>query len=382
MRENNVQLKAEDIIIGAPISWDCFDKAGILLLRKGQIIESSKQLAMLVSRGLFHSGNLSDEQTDASGVHKVRSPFELLREVQSKLDASFSKVSEGTFYRLQPDILYLCDKIQQSCAQDADASIGSIFLNNDHKYIIRHPVNVAVVCEILSQHLKWSKQERVPLLAAALTMNISILNLQEKLSYQQGRLNNEQQQSIREHPEGALKLLTQAGVGNTVWREGVLYHHEAIDGSGYPSGLSGQEIPLYARIISVGDRYCAGVSNRPYRRSLSCKQSMKDMFLNAGQIKDQEIVRLCVKSLGIYPPGTFVKLANGEIAVVTHRGEKAHAPIVHSVLKSNKNDRFTNPKKRDCSEDEYAIVETACDEQDKISINPDQLWGYGISKST
>jgi len=85
---------------------------------------------------------------------------------------------------------------------------------------------------------------------------------------------------------------------------------------------------------------------------------------------------LTSSALGVYPPGTIVKLANDEIAVVTHRGEKAHTPIVQCVFKSNKESLFLNPIERDCSKDEFAIKEIICDEQGKMKFDLHLLWGY------
>lgn len=373
-----IKVKDVDIIVGEPISWNCFDKDGILLLRKGQIIESRRQLETLLNRGLFHLEKQSNIQSNQEHHSITQPPFELLNEIQHEIEILFDKIGKGTIGNLNDNVLQLCEIIQQSCDKDEDATIGNIFMCKEYKYTVRHPVNVAVVCEIVSKQLKWTEQERLSLLAAALTMNIGILNLQDKLCSQKNPLTDEQKRAIHEHPEHGVEILSQAGISDKNWLEGVLYHHEVIDGSGYPSGLRGYAIPMCARIIAVGDQYCAGVSSRSYRRSLTAQESMKGIYLSTGKKTDQDIVNLCVRLLGVYPPGTFVRLANGELAVVTHRGEKAHTPIVHSITKSNNRDTFLRPIKRDCSKDEFSIVEIINAEEEKININPYQLWGYCV----
>jgi len=370
------KINAADIIIGQPIEWDCFDSNGILLLQKGQIIESMIQLSALLDRGLFYHKKKDEGQSSRPAVARIQSPFDLLNEMQNELAAMFTTVTESTGDNFRDTVLQLCGKIQQACEQDADASIGNIFLNNEYEYTIRHPVNVAIICELIAQKLTWVKDERLQLLAAALTMNIGMLKIQETLHHQKEKKTDEQARLIHEHPERGAKMLSQAGVSNKVWIEGVLYHHEAMDGSGYAAGLSADMIPPCARIISFGDQYCAAVSSRSYRRSLTSQESMRDIYLKAGQKTDKDIANLCVRLLGVYPPGTFVKLANGEIAVVTHRGEKAHAPIARSVVRSNKKDISMKPVQRDCSTEEYAIQGMAYEEQKMTGINPNQLWGY------
>jgi hypothetical protein len=103
---------------------------------------------------------------------------------------------------------------------------------------------------------------------------------------------------------------------------------------------------------------------------------MQEIYLSRGNHVETDLVNMCVKLIGIYPPGIFVRLANGEIAVVTHRGEKAHIPVVHSVVQAN-GKVFLEPCKRDCSTDEHAIKEVITDEKEKIAINRCQVWGHG-----
>lgn len=375
-----IKLKEVDIIIGTPVPCDCFDKYGILLLRKGQIIESKRQLETLLERGLFHieyRGDISSPQPSASAIE---SPFKVLQEIQHNLETLYADAVDGTGDKFYDRILVLCKKIQQACEQDTNATIGNIFLSKEYKYTIRHPVNVAIVCEIISKQLKWTDEDRVPLLTAALTMNIGMLTLQDKLYSQESPLTAEQRQSIHEHPERALELLSRLRISDKVWIDGVHYHHEAMDGSGYPSGLRGYAIPLCARVLAVGDRYCAGVSGRSYRLSLTSQEAMRGIYVNAGKKSDPDIVNLCVKLLGIYPPGTFVRLANREIGVVTRRGEKVHTPFVSSLIKSNNKEMFLRPKERDCSIDEFSIVNIINSDQVKIQVNPYQLWGSAPSE--
>lgn len=374
---NKDKVKAGDVLVGKPVNRNYFDRDGVLLLRQGEIVQSPKQLEMLLNRGLFYTINQQHSQSSEPAVLIIQSPFELLSEIQEELKAMFLKITDGTTIdKFHENIMRLCKKLQQSCKQDADATIGNILLDQQYKYYVRHPVHVAILCEMVSQQHQWTEQERLPLLAAALTMNIGMLSIQEKLFHQKETLTDEQKQTVREHMKRGVKILTDLGVIDTVWIEGVGYHHEAVDGSGYAEGLTGDAIPLCAKIISVGDQICAGVSSRSYRSSLLCQEPMKDIYLRVAQKTDQDVLKLYIRLLGVHPPGTIVKLANGEIAVVTHRSDKVHIPIVHSVVKANNKGMFLSPMKRDCSNSEYAVQGAAYDEREKISINRYQLWGY------
>jgi HD-GYP domain-containing protein (c-di-GMP phosphodiesterase class II) len=368
------RVKNTDIIVGEPILWDVYDDKGELLLRKGYVIESATQLKTLVDRGLFHIETLSDSGPAEQVKHTI-SPFEILVGVQKYLSCLFNGLNTELTNNFHIKTLDLCKTIQEACEKDTDASLSVIFLKKSYPYTIRHPVHIAIVCEIISRHLKWKKEDRLSLLAAALTANIAMINLQEKLFSQKEPLSAEQRQHIYEHPQRGVEILRKAGVTNNLWLDAVFYHHEAIDGSGYPSGLKASAIPIRSRILAVGDHYCAGVSNREYRTALSPTEAMREIYVNSGKRVESEIVNMCVRLIGIYPPGSFVRLVNDEIAVVTQRGSKAHTPVVHSIVRAN-GTLFLTPERRDCTHEEFAVKELIISDNDKLDINPHQLWGY------
>ena len=369
------RVRESDIIVGKPIKWDAYNDKGDLLLRKGCIIESESQLTALIERGLYHAEDwCQPEQGEKAGPSP--SPFQILEGVQKHLSCLLHGMTTGLTKDFSLKILNLSSMIQQACERDNDASIGVIFLNSTYPYTIRHPVNVAVVCETITRRMKWTDDERACLLAAALTANIGMIQLQDSLHLQKDPLSQEQRHQVREHPARGVEILLSQGVTHETWLDAVQHHHEALDGSGYPYGLKGEAIPVAARIIAVADHYCAGVSKRSYRQELTPDQAMKDIYLSSGKRIDPDIVTLCVKAIGLYPPGSLVKLANNEIAVVTHRGEKAHTPFVKSIIRAN-GTLFLNPAKRDCSQEEFKVQELLSSDQEKIAINPCQLWGFG-----
>ena len=77
-----------------------------------------------------------------------------------------------------------------------------------------------------------------------------------------------------------------------------MHHHERYDGSGYPKGLKGEEIPLGARILSIADAYEAMVSDRPYRKALSLKKAKQELLKGSGTQFDPEIVKVFLMVLG------------------------------------------------------------------------------------
>ena len=180
---------------------------------------------------------------------------------------------------------------------------------------------------------------------------------------------------ISEHPDKSEELLRQAGVTDNAWLDAVRQHHEFMDGAGYPQGLKGEAISRLARVIKLADIYCALVSGRAYRTAMLQNSAMRELFMQRGKQVDGQLTEQFVKVVGIYPPGTFVRLANAEIAVATRHGASASAPMVQSVV-GPRGSPLAVYGKRDCGKADFAIREVISKAQANVKINRHMLWGY------
>ena len=363
------QIKREEVVVGEPLPWSAHDKDGILLLEKGYIIETESQLDAIIERGLY----LIVPEVHAADRTVRVSPFRSLNRVQVQLERLFGspEIEEG----FSSTILKLCLKIQEAVTQDPDAALGSILLQGEEKYTVKHPVHTALICELVSLDLGWPGKERCSLLAAALTMNIGMIFLQERLFRRGGEVSEAERQEIHHHPERGVNILLKAGVKDKTWLKAVLQHHERTDGGGYPRGVKGDAILVSARILSIGDIYSARATGRGYRPGISATKALQEMFLDGEHGPDKDLEKRFIKALGIYPPGSFVRLNNGEIAVVTERGATIENPIVRSVVKPN-GERLGKPKRRDCYKDEFAVKGIIPPAEVDIEVNRYKLWGY------
>ena len=148
-----------------------------------------------------------------------------------------------------------------------------------------------------------------------------------------------------------------------------------MNGKGYPRGLALGDISGAARILKLADMYTAMITPRSYRKAMLSKTAMRDIFLKRGSEIDEELAVYIVKELGVYPPGAFVKLQSGELAIVTHRGGNPKAPTVKAVV-GPRGAPFDKPVLRKTDIREYEILDVV--ERDMIvKIDLHKLWGYG-----
>jgi len=366
-------IPADDLIVGKPLARDIYSRKGKLLLRKGTVIGSERQRDRLIQEGVYHNFYDVPVKSDDLIVRPSSSAIRLLQEIQCKVTRIFKTFREEHSEARMVEILHVSKMLVDACSADGDACLGSILTNKVSSYTVSHPIHVAILCALMGLKMRWKTNELLSLVAAALTSNLSKIELQEALYYQKEPLTDEQRRQIRQHPEETVEMLREAGVSNNLWLKSVLYHHESADGKGYPAGLRSYSIPVAARIIALCDIFCAAVTGRVYRFPLSPDDAIRMIFLRADRNLDNKIADMLVRLMGIYPPGTFVRLVNDETAVVTRRGKKAHQPVVHSIVGPDGR-ALPAPVKRDCSEREYAIKQTLHKDQVAVRIDPELLW--------
>lgn len=216
--------------------------------------------------------------------------------------------------------------------------------------------------------------ERLQIVAAALSADISMIKLQDELARQKEQLQPQQRLALHQHPLESLKLLTVLGVVNKTWLTAVLQHHEAWNGKGYPGGVAAGEISLGARILKLADMYTALIAPRAQRVGAISKVAMRELYLKRGEEVDEELALLLIKELGVFPPGAFVKLYSGELAIVTRRTDNPKAPAAKAVV-GPRGAPYERPAPRKTEIREYEIVGVV--ERDKIvAIDLHNLWGY------
>ena len=150
---------------------------------------------------------------------------------------------------------------------------------------------MTALAEEIALRLGWSEERLASLRVGGPLHDIGKLAVSDHVLCKEGELEDHELAEIREHPKaGARLILRLAALREAI--PYVLYHHERWDGTGYPSGKAGDEIPLEARVLAVADAFDAMTSDRPYRRALSREQALAEVERCAGTQFDPEIARI------------------------------------------------------------------------------------------
>ena len=187
------------------------------------------------------------------------------------------------------------NKVRELLTADPDDSLFCLFqalADSSIGYCAKHALLCATICELAGQKLGLNKVQREAVLTSALTMNIGMSREQDILAAQDHEATPEQRKLIKEHPILSHEILEKSGMADEDVLDIVRWHHERIDGLGYPDGLAGEQIPLAVRIVTVADAYEAMVSTRPYSPARTHADALAQLVFHAGTQFDARCVEL------------------------------------------------------------------------------------------
>lgn len=217
----------------------------------------------------------------------------------------------------------LVEDISASVLRHPHAFISLARLKNADDYTYLHSVAVCGLMIALARQLGLNDQDVREAGLAGLFHDIGKVGIADDILNKPGKLTDSEFMTVKAHPAIGAKLLTANQQVSQHVIDVCLHHHEKMDGTGYPDGLQGDQISLLARMGAVCDVYDAITSDRPYKKGWQPAQSIQKMAEWSKGHFDDAIFQAFVKTVGIYPTGTLVRLASDRLGVVLEQSENS-----------------------------------------------------------
>lgn len=252
--------------------------------------------------------------TRCSAQDELQRAAKVLNRSKKAITELFSEARLGNAINVDGCLPLVAD-ISDSLARNSSALLGLARLKHKDEYTYMHSVAVCALMLSLARQLGLDDEAVREAGLAGLLHDVGKMTMPLHVLNKPGGLTDPEFAIMRSHPERGHAILAAAGSIPASALDVCLHHHEKFDGSGYPSGLQGEGISLLSRMAAVCDVYDAVTSNRPYKQAWNPAESLARMAQWKGHF-DTQVFHAFVRSVGIYPLGSLVRLESGRLGVV------------------------------------------------------------------
>lgn len=396
---NLVTVNIESIRIGQPLPFSLRDESGVLVAQKGFVVGDRSELDLMIGgranlfidvaesedhrrayMGKLHGlvnddkplGDIAVTQMSVDDVDNSRDkdnsnePDWLDLQVQTQ-----AMVRDANLDTFQPRLLQLWAQLKRHTTFNPDGTLFALMhlsASEVRFYSATHAMLVSAMCSMAARDvLKWPVEMEDSLGLAALTMNIGMTDLQDRLARQKEPPSPDQRRQIDQHAALSVTLLKERGITDPNLLEAVLHHHTKVPGP-LADRPVGQRL---ARLIQRADMFAACLAPRVSRAPRSPAMAMQASYFDENKKIDEAGAAL-IKAVGIYSPGGYVRLATNEIAVVVKRGVNTTTPRVAVVI-NRSGMPTTDYIIRDTSRADYRIAASVPHQDVKVKLNLERL---------
>jgi HD-GYP domain-containing protein (c-di-GMP phosphodiesterase class II) len=306
---------------------------------------------------IFVGRHLKPYKTTSEWKAESAQAWLVLDSLLDDVNEIFDHVSDGgtlNVIRLKKSV----DPVVESMTRNPDACIWLGRLKQHDQYAYQHSLSTSIWAVALGRQLGLPRRDLRSLAIGGMLMDVGKLRVDSKLLKAARPLNEEESRQVRSHIAHGVDILAESGIINQDVVDMVAHHHERFDGSGYPQGLAGDEIPPFARIAAIVDTYDAVTSNRSHAPAISPSNAIRMLYRARNAEFQAELVEVFIQAVGVYPAGTIVELSSGEVGVVVSEYRTRRLKPKVMVVLDPKKIRLPEPKMVDLlqqTEDEEAV---------------------------
>lgn len=348
MAEENVskKIKSTEVRPNCILARDVVTKTGVVILAKNTMV-NSVNFTKIEENNIKYVYVWEDSIDDTiAAIHGENTPAAIDNSSKSIADKLEFKEFDNTYTEKLDSTKEILESIEQggsidknalfsitkdamekiNCKSDIFAYLS--YIKNTDDYTFSHSLNVSLLCNMFSKWLNLSEEETEDLTIAGLLHDIGKLKIDPKILNKKGKLTDEEFEEIKKHPVLGYEIVKDMDLPAQI-KEAVLMHHEKINGTGYPSGLKGEEISNYAKIVSICDIYDAMTSTRTYRKRFCPFQVIRNFERQNFSILDTQYLLIFLQNIAYTYVGSLVKLTNGKTAEIIFINQRQMSrPIV------------------------------------------------------
>jgi HD-GYP domain-containing protein (c-di-GMP phosphodiesterase class II) len=265
---------------------------------------------------LFHDRTLTHYAKKATWRDELPEARKSISELASDTSSMMKAIRTDTPFDMN-QIRSSVSGVVDSVIRNPDTSMWLTRLKTKDSYLYSHSVSCSIWAVAVGRQIGLPKHDLRTLALGGLLFDIGKVKLPAKLLTKTGNITDEERKLLNRHVEEGVKAVSHVkNLGPDVI-DIIRCHHERHDGSGYPRGLVGNQIPILARIIAIVDCYDAMTSERHFAKASSPSIVTRKLYAWRDRMFQAELVEEFIQSVGVYPAGTLVQMSTGEVGIVT-----------------------------------------------------------------
>lgn len=359
-----IYISINNLKPGMILAKDIWGKSSFFpLIHAGTVLDEST-IIRLVDKGIqgIYIECEGCEDIEVNEILSMEEKINVSNEI-GKIFKSFQS-EKGNIFACVESVNRIADYFVDVVTKNRECLMNIIDIKNYNEYSYIHSMQVGILSTIIGKNLGYKNSKLKELATAGMLHDVGKLNIPLEILDKPGPLTEEEFNVMKKHPRYAMEKLKPCSGLSADILNGILAHHEKIDGTGYPNGLKEEEIHEFGKIIAVADVYDALTSDRSYRKSWKPHDTINFMMGCAGKHFDVDILSAFLLSAAAYPVGVLVSLSNGLNGVVINTVAGLPLNPVVKILTPGENHGKIFDLARDLSLLSVKIIDTISDPEE------------------